>query len=119
MSRLSPGLNALVATVLSSHPSLRLLPLSRYTQEHLAVHAASNGRAIAHMAEAHDRQVLLVALTGLDYVSVCDLEHDLRPPGQEPVSLLLPELRKGLLARFHPVTAGDVCRIVEAVCAAR
>ncbi len=118
MSHLSPGLSSVVATVLGSHPSLRLLPISHYTQDRIAVYAAANGRAIVHMAESPDRQSILVALTALNYVSVCDVEHDLLQPGQEPVSLIAPELRKGLLARFHPVTAGDVLRIVEAVCPA-
>lgn len=120
MSSLSSGLNArlnaLIATVLRSHPSLRMLPISRYTQEQVAVYATANGRAVAHEVDAEGRQSLLVALDGLDYVSVCDLEHDLHVPGHQPVSLLIPELRAGLLARFAPKTAGDVCRIVEAVC---
>ena len=68
MSRLSPGLNALVTTVLGCDPSLRLLPVSRYTREHLAIYATSNGRAIAHVVEAQDRQMLLVALTDLEGV---------------------------------------------------
>ncbi|MCW2238638.1 hypothetical protein [Azospirillum canadense] len=118
MSSLSSGLNSLVATVLGSHPALRLLPISRYTQEQAAVYATANGRAIAHEVDEEGRQSLLVALEGLDYVSVCDLEHDLSPPGDRPLSLLIPELRSGLLARFAPKTAGDVCRIVEAVCPA-
>lgn len=112
------GLNALVAAVLRSHPSLRLLPISRYTLEQAAVYATSNGRAIAHEVEAEGRQSLLVALNGLDYVSVCDLEHTLVRPADKPVSLLIPELRAGLLARFMPATAGDVCRVVAAVCPA-
>ncbi|WP_448206905.1 hypothetical protein [Azospirillum sp. sgz302134] len=116
MSSLSSGLNALVATVLRSHPSLRMLPISRYTQDQAAVYATANGRAIAHEVDADGRQSLLVALGGLDYVSVCDLEHDLWLPSHQPVSLIIPELRAGLLARFAPKTAGDVCRIVEAVC---
>ena len=116
MPSLSSGLNALIATVLRSHPSLRVLPVSRYTQDQAAAYAAANGRAIAHAVDGRGRQSLLVALSGLDYVSVCDLEHDLTVPAEQPVSLVVPELRGGLLARFTPRTAGDVCRIVEAVC---
>ncbi len=68
MSSLSSGLNArlnaLIATVLRSHPSLRMLPISRYTQDHAAVYATANGRAIAHEVDAEGRQSLLVALDG-------------------------------------------------------